>query len=142
MFTQQILRRSHITITKNSLEHQITHPENQNAVPSNFLSLHQREKVTWCQIQAIGCMFQSLESKTRQMFLNSLGIVSRSMVKMQHDFRFMHFSAVWRTHFHQRLNETSYEAHAITFVSLWKNRDLALTSSIEKDCDHSLLLEL
>jgi hypothetical protein len=61
---------------------------------------------------------------------------------MQHELPFMAFPAVWRTHFHQRLNDTSYELCAIHFVSLWKNRDLALTSSIEKDCDHSLLLEV
>jgi hypothetical protein len=87
-------------------------------------------------------MFQSLESKTRQMFLNSLGIVCRSIVKMQHDWLFVAFPAVWRSHFHQRLNDTSYEECAINCVFLWKNFALAFTSSIEKDCDNSLLLEV
>jgi hypothetical protein len=76
------------------------------------------------------------------MFLKSLGIVYRSIVKVQHGFPFMAFPTVWRIYFHQGLNDTSYAGRAIHFVSLWKNGDLAVTSSIEKDCNHSLLLEV
>jgi hypothetical protein len=71
-----------------------------------------------------------------------LAIVYRCIVKMQHDFPFMDFPAVRGLDFHERLNETSDDVCAIHFVSLRKNRDLALTSSLENDYDHRLLLEV
>jgi hypothetical protein len=54
----------------------------------------------------------------------------------------MRFPTLWLADFRQRAKRTFHEVPAIHLLAGWECRNFVLTSSIEKGCEHRLLLEM